>query len=473
MVPIVEQLLRENEFDDQSVEDRKMALSALVMALRGVADTRVNYLELDRYNEDYGDRAQYDDAIVNIFTRLNTAGRTLTREDITFAWLKINWNTEATQGRGAKESVAELIDELKGYDLHIEPEDAISAVSFMWSAAFGGGSVLRNADLMRGERIGPMAEVVSANWNMFAKAISGVADIAHRRGLSYRDQYQSLNALSYLWALQFIGDSWKRSASLTENQRDSFDNQLIGIINEYIDRWLICSQWSGLWSRSTDVAVGSLANGLCGLSKGLSSKTLIGDAITLIRENLDKEVSAQVPEAKLYIETLAANRRNQVRTYRVPLWIWNRINSERWEASKCVLRNGTKRKPSVDVDHIIAYSLWERRIEDDGAPEDYTLEDLESAINSLGNCMLLEKNFNISKGANDLDTFMVGVHPYDNEPSKLPAWYEALNISESLRSRRDFSLKIRLEAIEDRTDSMRSELEGFILGDKTRLHLTE
>ena len=31
----------------------------------------------------------YSDAIVNIFTRLNTAGRTLTREEITLAWLKV------------------------------------------------------------------------------------------------------------------------------------------------------------------------------------------------------------------------------------------------------------------------------------------------------------------------------------------------------------------------------------------------
>ena len=41
----------------------------------------------------------YGDAIVNIFTRLNTAGRTLTREEITLAWLKVGWLPEETAGK--------------------------------------------------------------------------------------------------------------------------------------------------------------------------------------------------------------------------------------------------------------------------------------------------------------------------------------------------------------------------------------
>ena len=43
----------------------------------------------------------YNDAIVNIFTRLNHAGRTLTREEITLAWLKVGWEPKETGGKTA------------------------------------------------------------------------------------------------------------------------------------------------------------------------------------------------------------------------------------------------------------------------------------------------------------------------------------------------------------------------------------
>ena len=465
---VVAALLNENEFDAAIVAERTRAISVLVDALRGVKETRVNYLELNRYNDDYGVRAEYDDAIVNIFTRLNTAGRTLTREDITFAWLKINWNTPVTDGKGAKECVDELLDELTRYDLKIEPEDAIGAISFMWSAAFGQGTVLRSSDLMRGDRIAPMAEQVSTNWSIFSDAIRTVTEITHRRGLSYRDQFQSLNALSYLWAIQFVGNSWQRNAQLNEPQRDSFDNQLQELVGEYIDRWLICSQWSGLWSRSTDVAVGNLAQRLFALREALAMATRVEDAVSLIRANLDREVNDQVADATQYIDALMANQRNQVRTYRVPLWVWNRINEDRWTASERTLRNATKRKPQAEVDHIIPFSIWQNRIAEHGAPKNYTIEEVESAINGLGNCMLLEKNFNISKGTDDLQTFMQDVHPFDNNPDQLPDWYEALVINQSLQSSRNHSLEDLLGSIEERTSSLRASLRQFVSGEVNR-----
>lgn len=258
---------------------------------------------------------------------------------------------------------------------------------------------------------------------------------------------------------------------MRETERDSFDNQLMELVGKYIDRWLICSQWSGLWSRSTDVALGNLATRLSALNKALSKTSEVETAIALIKENIAREVSDQVEGATQYIDTLSASRRNQVRIYRVPLWVWNRIDADRWKAAQPALRLRTRKKPKEDVDHIIAYSIWEKRIGNEGAPETYTLEEVEGAINGFGNCMLLEKNFNISKGAKDLHFFMQSIHPFDNAPDHLPQWYETLNISQPLQSNAEFSLEILLAAIEKRTDQMRTDLTEFVSGEVIRCDL--
>src|SRR5262249_13261846 len=143
---------------DADVTSQKRAVGALIIALREVKQTRVTYLELSQYESAHGDRDVYNDAIVNIFTRLNTAGRTLTREDITFAWLKIGWDTAATGNKSAKACIENLSQQLEDLSLPLSVEDVISAVSFVWSTSFNNGKLLSNNDLMRGEAIRPMAD---------------------------------------------------------------------------------------------------------------------------------------------------------------------------------------------------------------------------------------------------------------------------------------------------------------------------
>jgi hypothetical protein len=92
-VDLASSLLQKHGVSEEHREHQARATGALLMALKDVKQTRVTYLELAEYEEALGSREVYNDAVVNIFTRLNTAGRTLTREDITFAWLKVGWNT--------------------------------------------------------------------------------------------------------------------------------------------------------------------------------------------------------------------------------------------------------------------------------------------------------------------------------------------------------------------------------------------
>jgi hypothetical protein len=198
----------------------------------------------------------YNDAIVNIFTRLNTASRTLTREDITFAWLKIGWDVEATEHESAKACIDAFAQQLDDLALPLSVEDVISAVSFVWSTSFNEGKLLTNNDLMRGDAIRLMAANVSKNWHLVVDAATRISAHATDRGLRFREHYQSVNALSYLWAWYFIALRWGCQRKLKEVDKDALEKRLAEALDKYIDRWLICSQWAGVRASETVRAAG-------------------------------------------------------------------------------------------------------------------------------------------------------------------------------------------------------------------------
>jgi hypothetical protein len=201
-------ILIEHGFSAESRGVLKRPTGAFLQALREVKQTRVVYLELAKYDEDLWSRDTYNDAVVNIFTRLNTAGRTLTREDITFAWLKIGWDPSATRNLSAKACIEELRVRLADLDISIGDEDVISAISLVWAVAFNSGRLLTNNDLIRGELIRPMASDISKNWNILIETVDQVCDHVRNRELLFREHYQSVNSLAYMWAWYFAALRW-------------------------------------------------------------------------------------------------------------------------------------------------------------------------------------------------------------------------------------------------------------------------
>ena len=146
---------------------------------------KVTFLELVPFDAVLWSRESYNDAIVNIFTRLNTAGRTLTREEITFAWLKSNWNATETGMKSAAECFEDLRGELKARGLDIEMDDLVNAVSFLWSVRFNDGQLLANSDLLKGTIIRPMAVDLSHSWSIIRDSLLEVMDILEEHTLTF------------------------------------------------------------------------------------------------------------------------------------------------------------------------------------------------------------------------------------------------------------------------------------------------
>jgi hypothetical protein len=470
-------ILREHGVSEELREPQKRPIGALLMALKDVKQTRVTYLELAEHEQALGSRESYNDAVVNIFTRLNTAGRTLTREDITFAWLKVGWNTTCTQNQSAKACVEELARDLEELLVPISVEDVVSAVSFVWSVSFNSGRLLNNDDLMKGDAIRPMAANVSENWALVKEAARKIFEQARDRGLRFGEHYQSVNALAYLWAWYFAALRWRDERKLKELDKDSVDKSLAEALDLLMDRWLICSQWAGVWASASAQSLGGYATRLAACAQGLAKTLDVSSAIAGLKQHLESELKDIEQTAVNGLMSINADGRQEVRVYYTPLWLWNRLDRKRWEKAKLALRQDSRRQNRLEVDHIVACKLWESKLDalkgesgaGDGATEN--IEELAPAVNELGNCMLLEKNFNISKSSMPLKEFLEGVHEFRVGEFTVEEWATALDLEMPQVDSANAPVTALRALFTERTQKIRIDLEQFVRGIKTRVDI--
>jgi len=468
-------ILQEHGVSEDLRERQKRPIGALLMALKDVKQTRVTYLELAEYEEALGSRNSYSDAVVNIFTRLNTAGRTLTREDITFAWLKVGWNTICTQNQSAKACIEELTRDLEELLVPISVEDVVAAVSFVWSVSFNSGRLLNNDDLMKGEAIRPMAANVSDNWALVKEAARKLCEQARDRGLRFGEHYQSVNALAYLWAWYFVALRWRGERKLKELEKDSLEKSLAEALDLLMDRWLICSQWAGVWASASAESLGGYATRLAVCAQTITKKADVAGAVSDLRQQLESELKAIEQQAVSGLMSINADDRQEVRAYYTALWVWNRLDEKRWEKAKLALRQERRRQNRLDVDHIVAFNLWESKLaalkDNVGGAAAESIEGLLPVVNELGNCMLLEKNFNISKSNMPLKKFLEGVHEFKTGQLSLEEWATALDLSMQQVDSANTPVGPLRALFTERTQKIRSDLEQFIRGTRLRVDI--
>jgi len=470
---IAEALLKEHDVPAEKIAGLVRPVGSLLMTLSRVKKTRVTYLELSEFDEKTFSREAYNDAVVNIFTRLNTAGRTLTREDITFAWLKVGWKPELTGNRNASQCFEELIDRLSDEKLDLSTEDTVSGVSFVWSTVYADGRLLGNNDLIKGDAIRPMAKDLSQNWNIVIGAIQTASNMVWKRGYLYHQHYQSLYSNFILWSWQYIADSWLAAHSLRELESDAFNKRVASALNDYADRWLMGSQWAGRWAVASAETIVGYAKRLSECAKLVKATNDPEKATQLLREFLETEIKALEADAITGIQAIQVRRRELVRVYYAPLWVWHRLEAKRWKMSKIQLRSAQSGAMSLDVDHSVAHDIWERKIEH-GLPTGVTEKDEALAIvNQLGNCSLLEKSFNISKSNRTLRSFMEEVHEFKEDKPLLNEWAAALGVAETMLDGETTEVTALAEAIDARDILIRKELGEFVSGKRVRVDMEE
>lgn len=445
----------------RSVED-------LLRKLREVRETRVTFLEVDKFDAKMGSEAVYMDAVVNIFTRLNTAGRTLNREEITFAWVKSGWQPDKVNHRSASECFETLRKQLKELGLDLSLDDLMSGIAFVWAVLYNGGKVLSQRDLLDARAIRPMAQQLSDEWNDLERSLRATSEVIQSRGLEFGRHYLSLNALAVLWAWRFTAERWARARSLREMAKDDWDKRIDACFNPLSDRWLLCSQWAGYWGYASLQRVAELASKLSQLAIATDAVTDTEVAATQFAATLEGFVADTTAEASAHVERLAVDDRNQVRQYYAPLWVWHRLDPTRWAMSAVPLRVG-KKQPFWDVDHVVAVKLWERLpVAEADAGEDG--DEPQRAVNDLGNCVLLETAFNISKSDKPLGVWAGEVHEFKPGTGtlKLADWASALCLPALMLDPAAGSVQQVADAVEKRTATIKQELKQFVAGTKNR-----
>lgn len=452
--------------------DKALApLAELMTTLVAVKLSKVTFLELIAFNKDIWSEDSYNEAIVSIFTRLNTGGRTLTREEITLAWLKVGWDATATGGKSGGECFEALLKALGEQKLQIGMDNLVSAVSVLWAVSHNGGKLLENKDLLKGDVIRPMANALAKDWARVSRAILECTKVVVERDLSYGlgGQFASLNALAILWAWHFLAVSWEAEHGLTELQKDDFEKSCLSSLTSHVDRWLLGSQWAGRWTGSSNRAMAGYVKDLSLDAVSLKGEADYVKADSILGERLTLLVSDTIADATKYIETLTVQTRERVSVYRNVLWVWHRVELTRWKMSQIQLRTGKSKTTTPDVDHTVAYELWERMLTAE-VPEGF--ENLEEALpisNRLGNCSLLDKSFNVSKSNKPLKSFINEVHEFKNNKVAAADWAKSLAIGEIMLDPSNATTTSIKVAIDERDELIRKEVIEFVKGTRSRV----
>lgn len=466
---IVKPLLEQHGLPPENVEKLLQPMGELMTTLRDVKLSDVSFLELQPFDSQIWSPETYNDAVVSIFTRLNTAGRTLTREEITLAWLKVGWKTDLTDGKSAGDCFVDLRSGLIEQGVTLEIDELVRVASFAWSVSCNDGRLLANSDLLKGDVIRPMALALSQRWASLQESFLEGAKILAQRGFEYgpQGQFSSLYALAVLWAWVYVAKIWQAGHPLGELDKDDYEKRCSTSLDRYIDRWVMCSQWAGVWSGASSTTIEAYASSLSELLKNLKEHCDLSQAHRAWEKCFGKFVDDLVLGASNQMNDPSVPTRERVGQYKNLLWIWHRLDLNRWEKSQVQLRVG-KKKPTIEVDHVVSFVLWNDKL-DLQLPKDST--DKEEAValaNKLGNCVLLEKNFNISKGKKSFKSFLSQVHEVIEEKLRIDAWCAALAISHPLLDPDLSSVEDLRESIDIRDKEMKDELIEFVRGTRVR-----
>ena len=427
----------------------------------------------------------YSDAIVNIFTRLNTAGRTLTREEITLAWLKVGWVPKETDGKPAGQCLEELKTALGDRGFPLEMDEIVRLISFVWAVENRNGNLLDSKDLLKGDIVRSLASDTARQWNRLKPNLERAAELVRDRELL--ENYGSFNAVIVILSwYRLVHERLEALSGLTVVERDDLEKHLRRRAAQYVDRWIFASEWAGVWGDAAVFNFQNFAtdlNSLCGELRNCSAASFLNVVDRGIARLMDRVAT----RANQHVDNLLVRDRRRVHAYYQLLWVWHRLDEARWKFSSLPMRTGRKRTSKLEVDHTIADAWWQRLInaiiEEKVAV--FTGTDLEKLlikpdefdsrwdgyafVNALGNCSLLDKSFNISKSDEPMWNFLQEVHEFKQGTFARQEWQAALSLSDAMTPPDGVSLADLKNTIQTRDVFIRNELKEFINGTKQRV----
>ncbi|WP_397381874.1 DUF262 domain-containing protein, partial [Prosthecobacter sp.] len=427
----------------------------------------------------------YSDAIVNIFTRLNTAGRTLTREEITLAWLKVGWIREFTDGKTAGQCMDFLREAFAERGFELDTDEIVRLISFVWAVEHRDGSLLDSKDLLKGDIVRSLATTTAKLWNRLKPNLERGADLIKSRELPDKSFNAVIVVLSW-YGMAF--ETFVALSGLSVIQRDDLEKHLRKRAEQFVDRWFFASEWAGVWGDAAVLSFQNFATDLNGIHKSFATCTA-QKFLEVVDQSIAKLMDRIVPKAIQQVDNLIVKDRRRVHAYHNLLWVWHRLDADRWKYSSLPMRTGKKRTSKLEVDHTIADAWWQRIVNQETeeklkafvgteaeklviGPDGYeNLGEAQGFVNLLGNCSLLDKSFNISKSDKPMWVFLQEVHEFKNGVFGRPDWQTALLLDDTMTAPNGKTLAELKGLIQTRDAAIRIELKDFINGAKLRVDI--
>lgn len=336
--------------------------SAALNWLRGMVDfilndTQFPVLEVNRIDHEVQNMDD-DEAIVQIFTRLNTAGTPLTKEQIQAARINSLWD-----------KFQERIDDLKDilnqspYRITISDDDIINGYNIALRAWY------RESQINKAYNKAMVKQEWDDIWGLFSHYTRECITALQNKGLDFNAEYKSLYILWFPVAHLCCADA-------AENKGNRLP--ISDMLASRLEKWVLVTTWAKIWANRSGQYVKAYTDRLVERDSAEATETWLKGILQ--EESLRKSACDS-------IDNLAANHRGSVRQYYLPLWAWSHLTEER---AKYVLSFGDK---PFAIDHIFPVA----RIMD---------ANVKAAYNSLGNCWMLCSDANTKKSDNLFPDFL-------------------------------------------------------------------
>lgn len=439
-------------------------------------------------------RREYDESIVNIFTRLNTSGRTLTREEITFAWLKVSWG-EVDNGQTAEEFVNELVGIFESHT----SDEVVRALSIIWCDhdAERQGKILEPREFVQANVMQKLAAFLRNNSAALVKSARDFQELEiydRLKGIT-----DSFYAVTIAWDIYFTGMAamnrlMKRSREI---DIDNKTKELKAIVTSFFSRWAVAPSWAGRWAVN---AVEFLQGITKKMWEGIAKIDAAGDCDGCMKmlKDLSNKINATVADKAEDSVRMNVHSRKLVKLYRSRLEIWQARDETRAKCRSLTFKTANSRANSgLHVDHVIAYKAWENRVnnewksgaltaekaasvllqwQDDVIAQQKSLANFEQKvkadsiefINNIGNCMLLNAAYNIAKRTKPLSEFMDEMYEFKSDtpvPKRVERdkWIDAMKLSDAFVHPDEHSIEEIAEAVRKREEEINNELTHFIV----------
>lgn len=378
----------------------------------------------DEENARFAD-GEAEEQIVEIFTRLNTQGCPLTREQILSAKIKQVWD-------GFPDKVENLRSHLEGapyYMGKITDDDLVTGFNSLIRAD------KREKDINAAYRQVDKEEWAKL-WERFETLTTTLfSALVERVSIRYKKEYQSLHAVWFIIALVHRCEHNIAGGNYTWN------DQLLHLIV----KWLMLGNWSRIWANRSGQSVANLTNKITSVQLAKS------DPYENLRLWLNDESLNIKARSLQTLEGLQASARGSVRIYYTYLLIWMRQSSDRAK----LLSKFNPGEPNFEVDHIL--------------PANWVKSDINHfhILNRLGNCWLLGGKANSAKKDKEFQQFLeaAGVTEEENVPTKISADELVRHTKEETKAWND-SIG---HAIDDRENKIKESLRNYIKNDEANV----